>query len=226
MEETNIDETGAPLPEEGQNRTFIILLIAGIVILVLGIACMIGSGIWITQQRKAQNEALQATAAFIETQNALNLQPPPETPAPEATPTPDAYQTSQAALQTALAEAASATPVVPPTATETEATATPEPTAEEPTATPTLAEPEPGIPSEETATPPEGQGGGAEITPSPIPTATPVPGSFTATPTGAPQASMPATGFADQVGVPTLIIMGLALIVVAFVARRVRLSLR
>jgi hypothetical protein len=224
MEEPAVDNETPP-PEESQNRTFIILAIALGGLFVVGLFCLGGYAFFIRpgQQRAAQTQ----NAVAIETNKAV-IAANTQAALPTNTPTPDANATAQADALTQAA-AASPTPLIAatdtdtpvlPTATDTvvaiaQVTDTPSPTLG---AAVGGASPTPLGGGGKTGTPTAlgGAGGAKTNTPTPL-----VGGLKTATPTG-----LPGTGFADQAGAPSLIILGGVLILIVIVARRLRLSLR
>jgi hypothetical protein len=210
MEEPAMME-GAPPPEESSNRTFIVLA------LLLGGAFIVGLiflGLYafvIGPRQKETRQAQAATVAAQNTQIALNglMSSTPNTP------TPDASATALSLAQTAAANI-TPTPVVRASATPTVTAGTPGATLD---------------PAALTAAAPLGAGtqtaGGGSATPKAGASKSPTPlvGGLTGgTPT--PSSQLPGTGFADEAGVPTLIIATLALIAVVILARRARLSLR
>jgi cytoskeletal protein RodZ len=199
----NMETPDAPPPEEKNNRTFLIVggVMAGLVFLTL--VCAAIYFLVIRPRSAAQNSSTQVA---IETQNAQNIQ--------------KGTLTAQAALWT---------PTLPPTSL--------------PTRTST------SVPKTPTASPTSVVALG-----SPAATATTNPATLAAmqtqmalqmTSTAAAQASglkttytvgtaqgtlgvngqvMPTTGFFDQVGLPSMIILALALVAVIFLARRMRKS--
>lgn len=218
MEDPQMMEGGGPPPEESSNRTFIILA------LLLGGAFIVGLiflGLYafvIGPRQKESRLAANATHAAENTQIALNgiLSSTPNTPTPDAS----ATALSLAATQTAAVTPtpvvrASATPTQPPSATIDPALLTGSPGAPlGPLGAGTPASPSPTGPSP---------------TPNRTPSKTPTPlvgglGGVTATPIGT--SALPGTGFADDAGVPAMILATLALVAVVIVARRLRLGLR
>lgn len=211
------------------NRTFIILVAIMMGFLLLAILTICGYiffiGPRITSGRQTQVAQVNATNTEIALQNLL-ASVTPDTPTPDQT---------LVALDLTLTAAAqeSPTPVVASTDTET-------PTPELETETPAFEEPTNTLVVEELTATPTGPTPTASKTPSPTRlggsgrTATPLVGGLgSVTPatdeTGTPRpgaTQLPTTGFADEAGVPGLIILGLALIAVVIVARRLRLSLR
>ncbi len=208
----------APQPEEGgtptSNRTFILLAIP----LVLVFLCIAGAlGYYALVYAPQQRHSKETQVANVIMQN-----------------------NTQIAIQTAAAQKPTATvppTLPPPTDTPVPPTATQPP----PTAQPgVIASPTPllaGAPSDtpvptSTNTVVQTPAGGVVGSPTPLvspsKTATPrrsatplVGGLKTATPT-----QLPGTGFADEAGVPALIVIALGLVAVAAVVRRLRLSLR
>jgi hypothetical protein len=206
-----------PPPEESQNRTFIILAIALGGMFLVGLICI---GVYLLFIGPGQRANQAATNAAVMTANAEVAMQMTQAAQPTSTPTLDASATALAALSAAQTQTAAVTPTqVVVIATDTpEASATPTNTLEsqaQVTGSPSPIGPSP--------TP-----GGPTSTR--IPSATPLVGALgtgtstpvrTATPT-----QLPGTGFADEAGVPALILAGFALIAVVVVARRLRLSLR
>jgi len=209
-----VDAGGAaPLPEDGANstRTFVLLAIP----LVLVFLCIAGglafyAFVWGPQQRVAK-ETQAAAIVLTNTQIAMlnaNIQktaavtptPPPPTATTVPSDTPLPVKTAQAG------GIASPTPLLAFTATDT-------PAAAAVTNTPAVTAPPTFTPSPTKTGP----------TPTKVKaSATPLGGSVkTATPT-----QLPGTGFADEAGVPMLIVLSVALVAVAVIVRRVRLSLR
>ena len=220
--EPNLDNPNtdgeAPLPEEGTaapNRTFILLAIP-LVIVFLCIAGGLGyyALVMAPQARHAKETQAAAIVAQNNTQIAIQtagaVKPatptlPPTLPPPSATPVPPTK--TPAPTKTAQAGSlASPTPLLAVTASNTpEVTATSAVTA---TTAKTQAS---GGGASPTATK-----GGASKTATPL-----VGGLKTATPT-----QLPGTGFADEAGVPLLIVVTLSLVAVVVLVRRLRLSLR
>jgi hypothetical protein len=206
------------------NRTFIILLGLMIAFLFLGVLCIGGYALFIGPRinsgRQTQVAQVNAQNTEIALQNLL-ASVTPDTPTPDET---------LAALDLTLTAAAQETPTPVVASTDTD---TPEPE------TPTL-EPSQTLVIESLTPSPTGPTPTASKTPSPTRlgghTATPLVGGLgTVTPqsaaleTGTPRpgsTQLPTTGFADEAGVPGLILLGFVLIAVVIVARRLRLSLR
>lgn len=208
-------ETEGPLPEEASNRTFIILALALGGVLLLGLLC-IGGYLVVIAPRQAT--ARQTEVAVVSTNNAQVA----------AGETAAAIQALSSPTPTPAPPTATPTLVVPPTATHTQP-----PTATRmPTNTPTpvtviqvTASPTPTGPTATGPTPTSATLAGA--TPTRIITRTPTQGGVTAARTATPTATgLPTTGFADEAGVPGLILLGVILIGVVILARRLRLSLR
>jgi hypothetical protein len=221
--EPNLDNPStdgeAPQPEEGaptSNRTFILLAIP-LVLVFLCIAGALGyyALVFAPQQRHSKETQVANVLMQNNTQIAIQtaaaqkptatvpptLAPPTDTPVPPPTDTQPPPQTPQAGAIASptplLAGAPSDTPVPAPTNTVVN---TPAGAA--------VSSPTPlGLPSK-TSTPGK--------SPTPL-----VGGLKTATPT-----QLPGTGFADEAGVPVLIVVALGLVAVAVVVRRLRLSLR
>jgi hypothetical protein len=192
----NMETPAAPPPEESNNRTFLIVggIMAGLVFLTL--VCMAVYFLWLGPKITAQRASSQAT---VEAGNVQLLQ-----------------------QRTATAEAALWTPTLPPSLTPSN-TFTPAPKAATATPTPVLKVSSP------TQTP---------ITDSAtlvaMQTQLSVQMTSTAGAVGAAGANagtralggegMPSTGFFDEVGLPSLVILTLALVAVIFLARRLRKS--
>jgi hypothetical protein len=197
-------EPVGPPPEESQNRMFVLLalglgglFILGLILIAL-FAFVIAPG-----QRRARSAAATGTAAGnIALAQALTATQLAVLGGGDKTEAPPATAVSAAATNTPLI-AASATNTLPPSNTAA-------PSATKPSATPGLA----------------GVGTG---TPQALKTRTPTPSLVgtvrTATPTRRPTATaLPTTGFADDVGVPGLLMLGAGLVAVLFIARRLRLG--
>lgn len=222
-------------PEGNSNRTFIILAGLLVAVFFLGVLCIGGYALFIGPRLTAARQAQAATVNAQNTQIALENLLASVTP---NTPTPTLDETLVALdLTLTVAARESPTPVVAATDTDT-----PEP--EPPTLEPTNTLVIDGVPSET----PTGPTPTASLSPTPTRlggrTATPLVGGLgSVTPTtgtGTPQlgisqtltaqpgaaTQLPATGFADEAGVPGLILLGFALIAVVIIARRLRLSLR
>ncbi len=218
VEEPVGPESEGAAPEGAQSRrTFIIAAAALGGLFVIGLVCLGLYAFVIGPQQRAaaltQAAAINATNQVILAQNTQLAQAQTQEAAATATPPP-----------TATAAPATPTPVV--AATDT-ATVPPPPTN---TPAPTDTSPPPAG-ATVSPTPSGGPGtlraptaGGPTATPTRIGAATSTPlvgGLRTPTPT-----QLPGTGFADEAGVPQLILLGLALVAVVVVARRLRLSLR
>jgi len=192
------------------NRPFIIAVVVMIAFLFLGVLCIGGYAFFIAPGQSAARRAQAATVNAQNTQIALENLLASVTP---DTPTPDETQVALEATETATA-GESPTPVV--AATETD---TPEPITPEPTNTLVVETPSPTGPTptaSKSPTPPKLSGR----------TATPLGSGFGSTTPQPGATQLPATGFADEAGVPGLILLGFALIAVVIVARRLRLGLR
>lgn len=224
--EPNLDNPSpdgeAPQPEEGprtSNRTFILLAIP----LVLVFLCIAGVLAWYALiKAPADRRARETQVANIVMQNATQIaiqtegarQPPTPTLAPTlALPTETPVPPTATTQPTKAAEAgsvASPTPLLAVTASNTPLTAATS-TAAATAAGGAVSSPTPlrsATTTSRTATPAK--------------SATPLVGGLkTATPT-----QLPGTGFADEAGVPMLIVIALGLVVVAVVVRRLRVSLR
>ena len=224
--EPNLDNPSpdgeAPQPEEGgtptSNRAFILLAIP----LVLVFLCIAGGlGYYALVMAPQSRHARETQVANVIMQN--NTQIAIQTEAARQPPTPTMLPTL--ALPTN-------TPVPPPTNTQPAKTAEAGSIA---SPTPLLAVTASSTPvSVATNTTVPTAAGGAVSSPPPLTsptkigsatpgkTATPLVGGLkTATPT-----QLPGTGFADEAGVPALIVIALGLVVVAVVVRRLRFSLR
>ncbi|MBI4771686.1 MAG: hypothetical protein HY784_15055 [Chloroflexi bacterium] len=217
MQEPAPETEGAPPPEEAQNRTFIILAIALGGVFLIGLVCI---GVYILFIGPGQRHAKETQAASVMTQNAqIAMEALTASAQPTATNTPDASATALSIAQTETA-------AVTPTAVVVAPTNTPPPTATRaPTNTPIQVAAVTDTPSPTGATPTSGPSPtGTRATASPTPL---VGGLKTATPTRtATPTQLPGTGFADQAGVPGLIVLGVALIAIVIITRRLRLSLR
>lgn len=215
-EEPIRDEPDVVVEEGGaNNRNFLIILAAlgGLGLLIL-IAIVAFAFFVLPQQRNAratETAGRLATNAVIQATNeAINA------------------AGTQAAIDQAATASFLATEAARPTDTATPLptnTATPVPPTETPTVGPTNT---PGTPG----TPEGGQAG--TVTPTPLGTGaaatrtrtpTPLVGALTRTPAATPTA-LAATGFAEEAGVPGLIIAALGLVAVVVVVRRLRMGLR
>jgi hypothetical protein len=210
----------APLPEPGatSNRTFIFLAIP-LVIVFLCIAGGLGYYALVLgpQTRHAKETQVAAVVMANNTQIAIQtaaaLKPPmptsaPTLPPPTNTPAPLPTNTAQPAKTAQAGSVASPTPLLAAAASNTPVTSA---TAVTTPAGAGVSSPTPiGSPTKTGPTATAGK------------TATPLVGGLkTATPT-----QLPGTGFADEAGVPTLIVVALGLVAVAVVVRRLRFSLR
>jgi hypothetical protein len=211
-----VDAGGAaPLPEDGatSTRTFILLAI-GLAVVFLCLAGGLGFYAFVLQpQQRAAQKTQAAAIVLTNTQIAMlnaNIQ---KTAAVTATPVPPTATAlpSDTPLPVKTAEAggiASPTPLLAFTATNTPlAAAVSNTPAVTPSVTFTVA------PSKTGPTPTKTK---VVATPTLL-----VIGIKTATPT-----QLPGTGFADEAGVPMLIVLSVALVGVAVIVRRVRLGLR
>ena len=190
--ETSIDYDDENPPEESNNRTFLFAA-GGLGLLVLLALLCLGAYVWYSLNN---NQSASQTALAEQTRQAATIQ----------------VGLTQTGVANALTATAGATATLPPTNTPVIAQATN-------TA---------GTPGAATATP-----GGPTFTPS-GPTFTPnVPATATVgaaftqiantTQTVIPTSTaLPNTGFADEVGIPSLFFAALALVVVIFLARRLR----
>ena len=222
--EPNLDNQNtdgeAPQPEEGatSNRTFILLAIP----LVLVFLCIAGAlGYYALVYAPQQRHAKETQVANVIMQN--NTQIAIQTEAAQKPPTATLAPTLPPPTDTPVPPTDTAQPVKTPQAGSV---ASP---------TPLLAGAPSDTPVPPTNTAVKTPAGGAVSSPTPLgaptkigPSATPgksptplVGGLKTATPT-----QLPGTGFADEAGVPALIVVALGLVVVAVVVRRLRFSLR
>ena len=224
QDEPNLDNQGidgeAPQPEGGtpaSNRTFILLAIP----LVLVFLCIAGAlAYYALVMAPASRHTRETQVASVIMQNntqiAIQTEAAKQPPTPTMLPTlalPTETQVPPATAQPAkTAEAgsvASPTPLLAVTASNTPltaATSTPAVTAAGAVGSPT----------------PLGSATKISRSATPAKSATPLVGGLkTATPT-----QLPGTGFADEAGVPMLIVVALGLVVVAVVVRRLRVSLR
>jgi hypothetical protein len=198
MAEEPLEPVGPP-PEESQNRVFVLVALGlgGLFIVGLILIALFAFVIAPTQRRARTAAATGTAAGNLALAQALT-------------------QTALAGLggedkteppPTAIGAAVTSTPLIPPSATNT-------------------------LPPTNTFTPgpsPTSLAAGGTATPQPLRTRTPTPslvgGARTSTPTRLPTATaLPATGFAEDVGVPGLLALGAGLVVVLFVARRMRLG--
>jgi len=187
MAEEPLEPVGPP-PEESQNRVFVLVALGlgGLFIVGLILIALFAFVIAPTQRRARSAAATGTAAGNLALAQALTQTAVAGLGGEDKTEAPP----------TAIGAAATNTPLIPPTATNTR-------------------------PPTSTFTP------GPSATPQPLRTRTPTPslvgGVRTSTPTRLPTA-LPATGFADDVGVPGLLVLGAGLIAVLFVARRLRLG--
>jgi len=210
----------APQPEEGatsSNRTFILLAIP-LVLVFLCIAGALGyyALVFAPQQRHSKEtqvaNVIMQNNTQIAIQTAAARQPtatiPPTLPPPTDTPVPPPTDTPVPTVQTPQAGAiASPTPLLAGAPSDTPVAA-PTNTVVKTPAGAAVSSPTPLGSPVKTSTPGK--------SPTPL-----VGGLKTATPT-----QLPGTGFADEAGVPALIVVALGLVAVAVVVRRLRLSLR
>jgi hypothetical protein len=197
MAEEPLEPVGPP-PEESQNRVFVLVALGlgGLFIVGLILIALFAFVIAPTQ-RQARSAAATGTAAGnLAVANALTETAVAQFLGEDKTAEPSA---------TAIGAAVTNTPLIPPTATNT-------------------------LPPTNTNTPgpsPTVVGAGSTLTPQPLVTRTPtlVGTARSPTPTRlATATALPATGFADDVGVPGLLALGAGLVAVLFIARRLRLS--
>ncbi len=239
MEDPMMDNADAP-PEESSNRPFIIGMAVLGGILLFGVIGLLVFAFVIPGQRTARENAnatrSAANAATVEAATQIaNL--PTNTSAPSATPTEAVTDTPEP----------TETPVVAPSDTPVASETPGGPSGGAATATATLA-PVTATTARPTSTvtrtagagsgtPGSGAGGAASATPTKLPSRTPSPLAATVTATAigtgaggavatATPIGLPNTGFADDVGVQNLLIVGLALIAIVIIARRLRYSLR
>ena len=215
--EPNLDNQSpdgeAPQPEEGttSNRTFILLAIPHVLVF-LCIAGALGyyALVFAPQQRHSKETQVANVIMQNNTQIAIQTkaaqQPPTATLAPTLPPPTDTEQAktpqagSIASPTPLLAGAPSDTPVPEPTNTVA------------------------NTPAGAAVSSPTPLGGATKVGPTATPGKSPTPlvgGLKTATPT-----QLPGTGFADEAGVPVLVVVALGLVAVAVVVRRLRQSLR
>jgi hypothetical protein len=196
MAEEPLDPVGPP-PEESQNRIFVLVALGLGGLFIVGLILIALFAFVIAPgQRRARSAAATGTAQGNQALAQILTQTALAGLGGE-----DKTQ----APATLVAVGATNTPLIPPSATNT-------------------------LPPTNTFTPgpsPTLFGAAGTATPQPLKTRTPTPslvgGVRTATrlPTST---ALPATGFADDVGMPGLIVLGLALVGVLIVARRMRMS--
>ena len=223
--EPNLDNQSpdgeAPQPEEGttSNRTFILLAIP-LVLVFLCIAGALGyyALVFAPQQRHSKETQVANVIMQNNTQIAIQTkaaqQPPtatlaPTLPPPTDTPVPPPTDTEQANTPQA-GSIASPTPLLAGAPSDTPV----------PAPTNTVA----NTPAGGAVSSPTPLGGATKVGPTATPGKSPTPlvgGLKTATPT-----QLPGTGFADEAGVPVLVVVALGLVAVAVVVRRLRQSLR
>ncbi len=245
MAEEETLEVEGPPPEESSNRLFIILAVLLGSIFIVGLLCIGLYAVFIGPQA-AQTRQTQAAQVFAENTRIVAQNTEVALQMTNAFAAAQETQVAQAATATEEAVPDTATPqptntlVIAPTSTDTpEPTETSPPTetlsAEDQTATAELVV----VGGDVTATPTDGPSPTgatptrvASRTPSPVGqvvevTTTGTPGTLVPGPSLTPgPTELPDTGFADDVGVPGLIILGLALIAVMIVVRRLRLAMR
>jgi len=192
----NMETPEAPPPEESNNRTF--LIVGGIfaALIFLTLVCGAVYALWYlpshTASQKATQAAIQAGNAQVVAQMTSTAQAALWTPTPLPSNTPTKTNVPTKAL------VSSPTAVIAiPTATGT-VTPTTDPA--------TLVAMQTQLAAQMTST------AGANKTPA-------AGAAITGTPAAA---AMPRTGFFDQVGLPGLIVLTLALLVVIFLSRRLR----
>jgi hypothetical protein len=196
MAEEPLDPVGPP-PEESQNRIFVLVALGLGGLFIVGLILIALFAFVIAPgQKRARSAAATGTAQG----NQALAQILTETALAGL-----GGEDKTQAPATLVAVGATNTPLIPPSATNT-------------------------LPPTNTFTPgpsPTLFGAAGTATPQPLKTRTPTPslvgGVKTATrlPTST---ALPATGFADDVGMPGLIVLGLALVGVLIVARRMRMS--
>lgn len=247
MEDPMMDNADAP-PEESSNRPFIIGVAVLVGVLVLG---LIGIGLFAFVFAPAQRAARESTNATRIAANAATADAatqiaslPSETPVPSNTPTEAVTETPEPTETPVVAPSETPAPTNTSAVSETPsggssggaATSTTTATAAAASATPTRTTTR-AAGSGTPGTPGGGAGGSASATPTKLPSRTPSPLPVTATATAigtgsggavltATPIGLPNTGFADDVGVQNLLIVGLALIAIVIIARRLRYSLR
>lgn len=196
MAEEPLEPIGPP-PEETQNRTFVLIALGLGGLFIVGLIFIALFAFVISPgQKNARNKAATGTSA-------ANAAVAKAITATHLAFTPAGAGTIVAAVTQAGPEASS-TPLIPPTVTNT-------------------------LPPTNTNAPaPTSPPGAATNTPQPLKTRTPTPsavGGVAKTPTRVPTATaLPVTGFADEFGVPGVLLLGVGLIAVLFIARRLRLS--
>jgi cytoskeletal protein RodZ len=184
---------GSP-PEGSENRTFVVAAAGLGGLIVLSLICL---GLYALVLAPRQRQAAIEAPTQIALQNTLTAEALTATVlAEQATPTPEPTDT----------------PTVPPTNTATPTqvivlpTDTPTATTTPFTTLPTLAPGTVTAAVAQTQTAQAVAGGGATITPTLTPTAT----------------ALPVTGFADEVGLPGMLLMAAGLLTIIFFSRRLR----
>ncbi len=246
-------EPGAPPPEESSNRMFIILALLLGGIFLVGLICIGAYAVFLGPQ---QIRARQTQVAVVNGTNTQIVAGNTQVAADMTRSAEQAAQTQAALDATATVAAlppsptasSSPTPVVAATATNTppptntlsladltKVAETQHPSGGDITttpATPTTAA------ATTTGTPPTNTPTSKPGTPTKVPSRTPSPVFIVVTTTGTPGTSVPGptvtksptalprTGFGDSANVPGLLGLGLVLLAVIVIARRVRLSLR
>lgn len=192
----NTPETVVVPEESGSNRTFLLIAAALGAIAVLALGCIAAYAFVVLPRTRAQQDAYAQTQAAQRTEVERIV-----------------AMTATSDQATAIAQAWTATPTrtpIPPTPTPTSS-----PTPVVAVATGDAAAPSPG-PDDATATALHATlDANATLY---VATLTAAPGALTATPTSA----MPNSGFADEVGLPAMLGMAALLILVIFLARRLR----
>ena len=193
-------EVGGPLPEESTNRTFVIAAVALGALLVLSLVCL---GVYALVIAPAQENAAIARQTEIALEN-----------------------TKTAGQLTQTAQPVQFSPTAPPTNTQ-QPTRTSTPVVVLPSNTPLLAT-NTSTPATAGATTPQPAGLTATAAQATLSAAQAKTRTPTRTPTRAvsPAATaLPVTGFGDEVGLPSLAVMGGVLLVVIILARRMRTRL-
>ena len=193
-------EVGGPLPEESTNRTFVIAAVALGALLVLSLVCL---GVYALVIAPAQENAAVARQTEIALEN-----------------------TKTASQLTQTAQPVLFSPTAPPTNTQ-QPTRTSTPVVVLPSNTPTTAAVlATSTPATAGATTPQPAGLTATAAQATLSAAQAKTRTPTRTPTRAATATaLPVTGFGDEVGLPSLAVIGGVLLVVIILARRMRTRL-
>jgi cytoskeletal protein RodZ len=221
------EEVAEEAPEQSSNRVFILVALGLAGLFVIGLICIgLFAFVVLPGQRQSRDATAQAiiaanTQAFIDAQNTAN----PTTPTPLPSETSEAVELPTDTPEPILPTDTPVIAIIGNTATFTATnTSGPSPT---PSRTPTRIGGSAGTAiaavtgsatagagtatptriggATATRTPTVGGGGGEGLTRTPTPTA------------------LPDTGFADEVGGPGLLILAVALVVVFFLARQLRM---